>query len=428
MATFEEARANSMRIYFGPGKKEPMDREIFNFMKQKMRLNPNSLLSMYKEPKEHCVYLKFKTDDMLKNTLLDLPASMDFEYNKYESTKVTFSPASTVFKYVRIFNLPPEISDQEISTVMSKFGVIQRMVRERYAPETGFPIWSSVRGVHMEIKQEIPATIHVRNFQARVFYDGLQNKCFLCGSKDHVKVDCPKKSKVNQRMEQNGNLSYSTVVVQPERWFGRETASKTAGSGAAPKMTVLKSSFVPEKPKLPESPKLPGVPKLPEVPLGAKMTDQDGAGTSGASPAPKLVAEMMETATAENGGSSSAASIVKDGTSEEKHDDGGFQLVEGRKKKKKEGKRSFSADSGAKSESGTIFIPPSNLSASQSMETRGRAKKKEENKGRSRSRSLRGKGSEGKGDAKGKGVVKGKENEGGTGEREGDGENLEENL
>lgn len=169
----EEARANSMRIHFGPGKKEPTDHEIFHFMKVKMSLSPATLLSMYKDPKENCVFIKFKTEEQLKAALLRLPSAMDFDYSKYESTRVTFSAASTVFRYVRIFNLPPEIDDREISSVLSKYGVIQRMVREKYGAETGFPIWTSVRGVHMEIKSDIPASIHVRNFQARVFYEGL---------------------------------------------------------------------------------------------------------------------------------------------------------------------------------------------------------------------------------------------------------------
>lgn len=431
MATFEEARANSLRIYFGPGKKEPLDHGIFNFMKQKMRLNPNSLLSMYKESKENCVYIKFKTEEMLTNTLLDLPESMDFEYNKYESTKVTFSSASTVFKYVRIFNLPPEISDQEISTVMSKFGVIQRMVRERYAPETGFPIWSSVRGVHMEIKQDIPATIHVRNFQARVYYDGLQNKCFICGSKDHVKVNCPKKSKVNQRMEQNGSLSYSAVTAKPPLWLGRGSTHKAGESGGEGQMVVLNNFFGPAKPSL----LVP--PKLPEVPSAVKPIVQAGVGSSSVEqivlPMSEPDAEMKETTTAEGvltggGVSSLAVPIVTDGAVKEAQGEEEFQLVQGRKKKRKEEMRSLSADAPAKPGSGMIFIPPSNLSAAQSMETRGRSKKKEDNKERSRSRSLRDRDTEGKGDTRGKGDVKGKDKLGGNGEGEGVDANLEENL
>lgn len=130
----EEARANSMRVHFGPGKKEPTDHEIFQFMRVKMGLNSATLLCMYKDPREHCIIIKFKTEDQLKGALLRLPSSMDFDYSKCESTKVTFSAASAVFRYVRIFNLPPEIEDKELSSVLSKYGIIQRMVRERYGP------------------------------------------------------------------------------------------------------------------------------------------------------------------------------------------------------------------------------------------------------------------------------------------------------
>ncbi|KAL1377758.1 hypothetical protein pipiens_004125 [Culex pipiens pipiens] len=331
MATFEEARANSLRIYFGPGKKEPLDHGIFNFMKQKMRLNPNSLLSMYKESKENCVYIKFKTEEMLTNTLLDLPESMDFEYNKYESTK----------------------------------------------------------------------------------------------------------SKVNQRMEQNGSLSYSAVTAKPPLWLGRGSTHKAGESGGEGQMVVLNNFFGPAKPSL----LVP--PKLPEVPSAVKPIVQAGVGSSSVEqivlPMSEPDAEMKETTTAEGvltggGVSSLAVPIATDGAVKEAQGEEEFQLVQGRKKKRKEEMRSLSADAPAKPGSGMIFIPPSNLSAAQSMETRGRSKKKEDNKERSRSRSLRDRDTEGKGDTRGKGDVKGKgdtrgkKDVKGNGEKEGVDANLEENL
>lgn len=233
----EEARANSMRIHFGPGKKEPTDHEIFHFMKVKMSLSPATLLSMYKDPKENCVFIKFKTEEQLKAALLRLPSAMDFDYSKYESTRVTFSAASTVFRYVRIFNLPPEIDDREISSVLSKYGVIQRMVREKYGAETGFPIWTSVRGVHMEIKSDIPASIHVRNFQARVFYEGLQNKCFLCGSMEHRKANCPKRVSINHRLDVTSVASENTRTSEPST--SSERHSSAIGEAAVPSFSEI---------------------------------------------------------------------------------------------------------------------------------------------------------------------------------------------
>lgn len=391
MAALEEARANSMRIYFGPGKKEPMESEIFDFMKNKMRLSSDSLMSMYKESRESCVYIKFKTDAQLKTSLRNLPSSMEFHYNKYESTTVTFSAASTQFKYVRIFNLPPEINDQEISQVMSKYGVIQRMVRERYGPETGYPIWSSVRGVHMEIKQEIPSTIHVRNFQARVFYDGLQNKCFLCGSRDHMKVNCPKRASVSQRLDQNTEPTYSAVTARPERWLGRPSARKAeeAKEGQG-QMTVLNNLFA-TKPTTSGDNTIATevVPTLAEVRRGssnqaAQCSSADV--TSEFSGGMEIVVAATENTERNSLAASKLSDVADTAMMPEKtigEEEEGFQLVQYGKSKKVS---STTPATGEVAQSKKL-IPPANISVAQSTRSRTRSRQDSSKDKRSRSRS-----------------------------------------
>lgn len=228
-----ELRANSLRIRFERGVPEPTDSEIFKFMKAKMGLNSEKLLSMYKDKSETSIIIKFKRAEDMRNTLRDLPGTMVFEYNKYESTEVKLSSANAIVRYVRLFNLPPEIEDREISTVMVRFGKIVRMVREKYGEETGFPIWTSVRGVYLELKEgiEIPATIYIRNLRARVVYEGLVNKCYLCGSQDHLKADCPQKRSVNERMQEHQVSSYSGILKGGERWSKQVQAKTSSGDG-----------------------------------------------------------------------------------------------------------------------------------------------------------------------------------------------------
>lgn len=198
-----DIRIGSLRLRFEQNSPEPTDAEIFHFMKEKMMLNHETLLCMYKDKTELSVIIKFKTEDDLKAVLKRFPETMDFDYSTQRCCKVQLSAASTVVKYVRLFNLPPEIDDREIWSIMARYGKIQRMVREKYAEETGFPIWTSVRGMYMELKQgdEIPASVHIRNIRARVYYEGLVNKCFQCGSCDHLKVDCPNRKSINDRIQ-----------------------------------------------------------------------------------------------------------------------------------------------------------------------------------------------------------------------------------
>lgn len=207
-------KVNSLRLRFERGSAEPADADIFAFMRDKMKLRSSDLLSMYKEKSTMSVIIKFKTEEDMVKSLERLPGTMDFVIDKYRSCKVTLSAANSVVRYVRLFNLPPEVEDKEIWTVMSRFGNIQRLVRETYGAETGYPIWNSVRGCYIELKEgeEIPATVNVRNMRARVYYEGLVNKCYQCGSTEHIKVDCPQRRTVNERLRSDKSDSYSGAL------------------------------------------------------------------------------------------------------------------------------------------------------------------------------------------------------------------------
>lgn len=78
-------RANSLRLRFERGKPEPTDTEIFAFMKGKMGLKSDNLLSMYKDKPEQSVIIKFQTEDGFKEALSRLPGTMEFAYNKYKA-------------------------------------------------------------------------------------------------------------------------------------------------------------------------------------------------------------------------------------------------------------------------------------------------------------------------------------------------------
>jgi hypothetical protein len=50
--------------------------------------------------------------------------------------------------------------------------------------------YNGVRGVDFEMKTDIHHFINVRSVRAKVYYNGLKDKCFLCGSVEHQKRNC----------------------------------------------------------------------------------------------------------------------------------------------------------------------------------------------------------------------------------------------
>lgn len=145
----------------------------------------------------------------MKNVLLQCPTSETFKYDNNETVKVTFASARGDFKYVRLFGLPIEVEDKHVAAVLGRYGKIHQTTRERYGPDTGFPILNGVRGAHIELSKAIPDVVHVQHFQARVAYEGMPTRCFFCSSLDHVKADCPKRASVQGRLKQKSNSSTS---------------------------------------------------------------------------------------------------------------------------------------------------------------------------------------------------------------------------
>ncbi|XP_055604930.1 uncharacterized protein LOC129753159 [Uranotaenia lowii] len=94
---------------------------------------------------------------------------MDDEYPfSYEDgTRITVRlfVASSIFRYVRVFNLPPEIDDTEIATVLGQYGTIRQHIREKFAANSSFPVFNGVRGIHMEVAKELPANIIIARFK-----------------------------------------------------------------------------------------------------------------------------------------------------------------------------------------------------------------------------------------------------------------------
>lgn len=207
----KKVRVNTLKVAFERGSKEPTDGEMFQFCREQ-RFKPEEIYSVHKDKELGAIMIKLKTEDLMRATIQAMQPVLSFNYSDGTTSEVTITEADNSFKYVRIFNLPPEIDDKEIHQALSHYGTIRQQVRERYHQDTGFPVFSTVRGLYMEISKELPPQIRIRHFQARIYYDGLVNKCFICRSPDHVKQNCPRKAAPVTKTPAQGRL-YSDVAA-----------------------------------------------------------------------------------------------------------------------------------------------------------------------------------------------------------------------
>ncbi|XP_062703960.1 uncharacterized protein LOC134286364 [Aedes albopictus] len=126
---------------------------------------------------------------VLENNSCELP----FYYTNGERVMVQMSVAAGNTRYIRVFDLPPEVTDAELSAVLGVYGTVKRVVRERFPADSGLNMFSGVRGLYVDIKKEIPEALIFCGRKGRIYFDGMKPKCYLCKSETHLKKACPNK-------------------------------------------------------------------------------------------------------------------------------------------------------------------------------------------------------------------------------------------
>lgn len=193
---------NTLAFRFPPGAAAPSLVDIARFVKN-LDADLDSMETSYKLAEERCVCVKFKSLDTMKEAQAQIPEIVFFRYSNGEKVEVKTSVAGCCTKYVRIFDLPPEVPDSEISAVLGRYGMVKRMVRERFPAELGLNLFTGVRGVYLDVKKVVPPSLYFLNRKGRIFYDGLKQKCFLCKEEGHLKAECPQKVESRNKSERH---------------------------------------------------------------------------------------------------------------------------------------------------------------------------------------------------------------------------------
>ena len=210
-------RKNTVKLVFEPGVKMPSYLDVLRFSMDDLKLSVADIHSIYKDENGGQFYVKLVDEETFAAFIAGTDMEFNFKFDDGSSAKVTVEQASRIFRYVRIFNLPPEIEDSAIQYVLGQYGTIRQHVRERFPSEMKVDIFNGVRGVHMEVSKEIPAHLYVGHFRARIFYEGLKNKCFFCKAEGHVKQNCPKLAAISSGSVSSTKSSGAATLGRPAK-------------------------------------------------------------------------------------------------------------------------------------------------------------------------------------------------------------------
>ena len=106
----------------------------------------------------------------------------------------------SVFHWVTLLDLPYGIPEDEIRTVLSRFGQIAHVNSESY-----MGLYTGTRLIKIELKTAIPSRIIVAGHVCTTFYKGQVRSCFRCGRTGHEAKKCPGRQQEPPRGNETGN-------------------------------------------------------------------------------------------------------------------------------------------------------------------------------------------------------------------------------
>lgn len=211
---------NTAQFRFPPGSTRPSWEEIANFVKQ-LDTDPLDMETVYKTSRDRSLFVKFTSQEAMRESLKNNSEPRTFTYANGESVVVRMCCAGTNMHYVRVFDLPPEVGDDNLAQVLGPYGIVDRVLREKFPSDSGLDhLYTGVRGVHIDVKKRIPPAVDVLNMKARVFYSELSDTCFLCHAVGHRRDACPQRGirnmKEKRQQEAVSSNTYADVLAGRE--------------------------------------------------------------------------------------------------------------------------------------------------------------------------------------------------------------------
>lgn len=251
-------KENTLKIKFPFGFPRPNEVELANFL-IKHGVKGDKVVACYPEVLINCIFVKFISVEDIEAFLKETGHTVTFEYGNKVKVGVQVSSANEDLRYVRCFEVAPEVEDMDIREAFKDFGEVKQIVWERSKPVPGFDVYNGIRGVHILLKEEIPDFVMIAGEKKRIWYHGMVERCFRCKATGHKRSECPLNA---QRRLEEVRKPNVTINLDSPRAFPdlqeKDITNDSDISMSENEEKMLKQPSVSHEPTLPQkTPDLP---------------------------------------------------------------------------------------------------------------------------------------------------------------------------
>jgi hypothetical protein len=150
----------------------------------------------------------------LQQILNDNKAQHVFKHETGEISKVQIEYAGMGIRTIRIANLPPEVSERAIHSILSRYGEVKEIRAEKWSRNYRYKIDNGICIVTMNLREHIPSYLNTTNNKVLLSYEGQPATCYGCNSTTHQFIECPTRRNRVQRPESTAPPTWSAVVQQ----------------------------------------------------------------------------------------------------------------------------------------------------------------------------------------------------------------------
>lgn len=186
----EDIRKDTLKFVFDASLPRPQSFVVEAWLEDVVKIETNDVIGIYFSIVANIVYLKLKSTEMCQRIIESSGGTFKFKNTDGLISDVSVMHAGFGIRTVRIFELPFEITAEQINAVVSPYGNIISNVAEKWSSAHKFPVLNGIRQLRVELHKHIPSYIYVCGYRAIVSYDGQPRTCSGCGQPGHVRSQC----------------------------------------------------------------------------------------------------------------------------------------------------------------------------------------------------------------------------------------------